>query len=348
MKNDTINRFSPLNLRNRVTLPNRIVVPPMASETSDVNGHTTDKTIEHYSRLSKAGAGLVLVEYSFIHLSGRSEANQLGINHDDQLSGLSLIAEKIHQSGALAGIQLTHAGGKTETCFSAGPLQSPSGVIVPVKDRTLERPDSMNLSDIKNWKDWFLKAADRAVKANFDLIELHAAHGYGLNQWLSPITNKRNDQYGGTILDNSRLLLEIVQEIRSKHADLLLSVRLPGQDFLKKGLTITDSILIAQKLQKAGVDIINISSGIGGWKRPEFRSGEGYLVDEAAIIQSHLSIPVIGVGGIKTGAYIDDLLKNKKVSLAAVGRAILKDPATWGKKQLGRYQNVTTSRDCQP
>lgn len=340
MKNYSINRLSPLKLKNKATLSNRIVVPPMASETSDENGYVTDKTIAHYSRLSEAGAGLIFVEYSFIHSSGRSEGNQLGINQDDQINGLGRISDQIHKSGALAGIQLTHSGGKTKSCFSGGVLHSPSGVIVPVKDRTLEKPNEMNFSDIQNWKEWFLKAADRAVKANFDLVELHAAHGYGLNQWLSPITNKRNDRYGGTLVNNSRLLLEIVQEIRSQHPNLLLSVRMPGQDFIEGGLAISDSILIAQMVQNAGVDIINISSGIGGWKRPRTRSGEGYLVEEAAIIQNQVSVPVIGVGGIKSGVVIDDLLRLKKVSLTAVGRAILKDPKAWGNTQLRSFQHA--------
>jgi NADPH2 dehydrogenase len=333
MKN-TINRFSPLSLRNKIVLLNRVVVPPMASETADSNGYATDETIAHYSRLGESGAGLIFVEYSFVHTSGRSEANQLGINHDDQINDLCLITKEIHKSGAIAGIQLTHSGGKTETCFTDGSLHSPSGVIVPVKDKNLEKPNEMSLSDIKNWKEWFLRAVDRAVRANFDIVELHAAHGYGLNQWLSPITNKRNDQYGGSIQKNLQLLLEIINEIRSLYPNLLLSVRMPGQDFIEGGLTIPDCIFIAQLLQEAGVDIINISSGIGGWRRPRTRLGEGYLVEEASMIQGQVSIPVIGVGGIETGVYIDHLLNNQKVSLTAVGRAILEDPSAWRKNQL--------------
>jgi NADPH2 dehydrogenase len=247
---------------------------------------------------------------------------------------------KFHTSKSLsdlidiAGIQITHSGGKTESHFTDGFLQSPSGVIVPVKEKNLEKPNEMSLSDIKNWKEWFLRAVARAVRANFDMVELHAAHSYGLNQWLSPITNRRNDQYGGSIQKNSLLLLEIVKEIRSLYPNLLLSVRMPGQDFIEEGLTISDCIFIAQLLEEADVDIINISSGIGGWKRPRTRLGEGYLVEEASIIQGQISIPVIGVGGIETGAYIDNLLNNQKVSLTAVGRAILKDPSAWSKNQL--------------
>lgn len=335
MKNKTLSRFSPLKLRNTKVIPNRVVVPPMASETADSLGNVTEKLISHYGRLAESQAGLVMVEYSYVHESGRSEENQLGISKTEQLVGLSKVSKSIHGSGSLAAIQLTHSGGKTESRYSGGVLQSPSGIVVPVKDQILEAPSEMTITDIENWKSWFLNAAKIAVKANFDLVELHAAHGYGLNQWLSPITNKRTDSYGGSIMNNARLLLEIVGEIRFNYPDLLISVRMPGQDFIDGGLTTHDSIFIAKKLQDAGVDILNISSGIGGWRRPRLRRGEGYLVEEASIVQANIQIPVIGVGGIETGEYIDDVISKNKIALAAVGRAILKDPKQWGITQLG-------------
>lgn len=320
-----MNRYSNLKIKNH-TISNRVVIPPMASETADEAGFVTEKTIEHYSRLKKAYVGLLMVEYSFVHVSGRSEANQLGINDDAQIPGLTKLAAAIKSSGAVAGIQITHSGGKSETQFTGGVLHSPSGVSVPVKDQVLETPDIMMDEDIRDWKRWFLEAAGRAVKAGFDLVELHAAHGYGLNQWLSPITNKTNYRLG--------FLLDIISTIRSKYPQLLLSVRIPGQDFIEGGLTTSDTIKIAKSLEAIGVDIINVSSGIGGWRRPRERNGEGYLVAEAAIIQKAVSIPVIGVGGIETKNYIDELISTNTVSLAAVGRAILKDPQQWREANL--------------
>lgn len=315
-----MNRYTNLKIKNH-TLSNRVVIPPMASETADESGFVTERTIEHYSNLKKAHVGLLMVEYSFVHTSGRSELNQLGINDDLQIPGLKKLAQAIKSSGAVAGIQITHAGGKSETQYTGGVLHSPSGVVVPVKDKILETPDVMMDEDITNWKKWFLEAAGRAVKAGFDLVELHAAHGYGLNQWLSPITNKTNYRLG--------FLLDIVSTIRSAYPQLLLSVRMPGQDFIEGGLTTSDSKKIAKSLEAVGVDIINVSSGIGGWRRPRERNGEGYLVEEAAFIQKHVSVPVIGVGGIESGEYIDKLIRENTISLAAVGRAILKDPGGW-------------------
>lgn len=327
------NRFSPLTLKH-LTLKNRVVVPPMASETADIHGYVTSKTIEHYANLASAGASVLMVEYTYIHQSGRSEENQLGISSNEHIPGLTQIADLIKEQGSIAGIQLTHAGGKTNTSLTDGSLKTASNIPVPVKDQQMEIPEAMNLNDIRDWKIWFVEAAQRAYQAGFDLIELHAAHGYGLNQWLSPLTNNRTDEYGGAIENNSRLLFEIVAEIKSQLPKVLISVRMPGQDFLPGGLTADDCVVIARKLEKLGVDIINVSSGIGGWRRPRQREGQGYLVDEAKYIQKGISAPVIGVGGIESGLYIDQQIQAEHISLAAVGRAILKDPRQWGLENL--------------
>lgn len=334
MKNLSINRHSFLNLKNGKTLKNRIVVPPMASQTADLKGLTTDKTLSHYDLLAQSGASLIIAEYSFVHEFGRSEPNQLGISGDYHIKGLTSLADIIHQRGAVSGIQLTHAGGKTEKEYSSGRMLSPSGVTVPIKDKILEAPEIMNLDEIHELIDHFVKAAGRASQAGFDLIEIHAAHGYGLNQWLSPLTNHRTDEFGGSIQKNLRILSEMILMIKIRYPDLLISVRIPGQDFFEGGLTQRDSSTIALMLESIGVDILNVSSGIGGWRRPRDRSGEGYLIEEAGVISSKVSVPVIGVGGIESGIYIDEVLNEGKVSLAAVGRAILKDPKSWREKQL--------------
>lgn len=329
-----LDRYSKLLLNNNKELRNRVVVPPMASETATIQGFVTETTLTHYNNLAESGAGLVMVEYSFVHESGRSEENQLGVNQDEQIEGLSKIANLIHQKGSLAGLQLTHAGGKTTRDLASGYLMTPSPVSVPVKDQQLEIGDPMGLSEIDIWKKSFLNAAVRGAKAGFDIIELHAAHGYGLNQWLSAITNLRTDQYGGNLLNRARLLFEIITEIKKALPKIIIAVRMPGQDFLEDGLSIDDTCVIAQELQRLGVAIIDVSSGIGGWRRPKERRGEGYLVAEAEQIQKAVSIPVIGVGGIENGSFIDDAVNTNKLSLAAVGRAILKSPQQWGQDHL--------------
>jgi NADPH2 dehydrogenase len=333
MKTNNLNRWSELSINNK-TLRNRVVIPPMASATADQQGFITPETINHYQRLMEARPGILLVEYTYVHPTGRSEVNQLGIQSDAHIEGLSKISQLIRKSGAMAGIQLTHAGGKTKRELTDGFLMGPSAIAVPVKGQDLAIPDSMNRDEIEMWKSAFIAASDRAVAAGFDLIEIHSAHGYGLNQWLSPITNQRVDKYGKNTNGRMLLLLEIVDAIRIKHPKLLISVRMPGQDFVEEGLTISDTIAIAQSLEKVGVDILHVSSGIGGWKRSSTRTGEGYLVDEAAQIQTAVRVPVIGVGGIQTGEYIDQGIFSGQFSLAAVGRAILEDPRGWKEYNL--------------
>lgn len=324
----------PLILTSRITLKNRIVVPPMASATATTDGFVAQKAKDHYARLGEAGAGLLMVEYTFVNGTGRSEENQLGICSEAHISGLTDIAQIIHDSGAVAGIQLTHGGGKSTAELAGGVLLGASAIAVPVKGDPLDIPVAMTLAEIVATKQAFIDGADRAVRAGFDLVEFHAAHGYGLNQFLSALTNCRGDIYGGSLENRSRLLLEIVSAVRARHPNLLLSVRIPGQDHLPGGLSTDDMIIVARALENAGVNIINVSSGLGGWRRPRDRNGEGYLVDDARVIQSEVDVPVIGVGGIQTAGYINKTIGDGSIVLAAVGRAILEDPAGFRKRVI--------------
>lgn len=329
-----LNRHTAYKFKNGASSQNRVVVPPMASQTADKDGFVTDITVEHYSRLAQAKAGLIFVEYTFVHRTGKGEANQLGAYTDEQISGLARISSAIHLSSALAGLQLVHAGGKTSTELTGTHLMAPSAIPVPVKGWQPEAPIAMTFDQIHDWVDWFVAAAGRAAAANFDLVELHAAHGYGLNQWLSPLTNQRQDSFGGSIEGRSRLLLQIVTKIKAVYPNLLLSVRLPAQDHMDGGLTVQEMAWVVSQLELVGTDIIDVSSGIGGWRRPDGKMGQGYLIADAAQLKAHISVPVIGVGGIETGSFIDHVLQTNKVDFAAVGRAILQNPGEWDLKNL--------------
>ena len=325
-------RFSDIEVANN-TLNNRIVVPPMASQTADENGIATQDTIEHYTRLASSGAGLVMVKYSFVHESGRSEPNQLGAHSDDCIQGMREIAKQIHAFGAKAGFQLTHCGGKAQLDVCPD-LMGPSGITVPAYDRTLPKPAAMSREDILMWQQTFIEAAIRVEQAGFDFVELHCAHGYGLNQVLSPITNQRSDEYGGSLQNRTKLVADIVREIK-KLTDLSVMVRVPGQDLYPEGLTQEDMVEVCRILIEAGVALIDVSSGIGGWNRPKDRRGEGYLVAEAQHLKSaDLNVPIIGVGGIETVDYIEQAIGNEWLDLAAVGRAILKDPVSFNNTVL--------------
>jgi NADPH2 dehydrogenase len=190
-------RFDKLDLGRGRRAANRVVVPPMASETAGADGVATAATVDRYARLASSGAGLVFVEYTFVDWSGRSEPNQLGLTSDGHAAALAPVLAAIKARGAVAGLQLTHCGGKTTRDLTGGVLQGPSDVAVPVKDRVTEPTTPMTPDEIRAWKAAFVAAAERGAALGFDVVELHAAHGYGLNQWLSPVTNRRSDEYGG-------------------------------------------------------------------------------------------------------------------------------------------------------
>jgi NADPH2 dehydrogenase len=184
------------------------------------------------------------------------------------------------------------------------------------------------------WRKQFIDAALRADKAGFDFVELHCAHGYGLNQVLSPVTNQRDDLYGGSLENRSRLVVEIIEAIKAK-SNIGMMVRIPGQDLYPEGLTQEDMVKVCKLFINAGLDLINVSSGIGGWNRPKDRRGEGFLVSESAFLkQADLGIPIIGVGGIESAEYLDQAVNNGWLDLAAVGRAILKDPLAFNQQIL--------------
>ena len=327
-------RFSSWQFRGSKTVKNRVVVPPMASQTATTEGFVTQETLQHYETLSEAGTGILMVEYTYVHRTGRSEENQLGIHSDEHLEGLTTLANLIRNSGALAGIQLSHGGSKSTKDLTGGTLWGPSEIAVPSKDNSFELPTQMSAIEIETWKHAFLSATERAISAGFELVEFHSAHGYGLNQWLSPLTNQRTDSYGGAPEGRAKLLCDIISSAREKFPNLILSARIPGQDFLEGGLSIDDSVKLVEMLKQAGLDLVNVSSGLGGWRRPRDRTGEGYLVSEAQEIQSQTTLPVIGVGGIKSGTYIDDLIGAGVVSFAAVGRKILEAPKVWAETEM--------------
>ena len=326
-------RFTPLTLSNGLTLKNRLVVPPMASQTADVNGLATPATISHYHHLSQSGAGLVMVEYSHVNLAGRSETNQLGAHDDACLPGLTAVASTLHTAGVKTGLQITHCGGKDIAAISSD-VMGPSGITVPAYDRVLPTPRAMTVDDINTWQQDFVAAAIRADKAGFDLVEIHCAHGYGINQWLSPLTNQRQDKYGGELENRARILIEIVTQIKQVAPKLAVMTRIPGQDGYPGGLTHADMAQVSQWLVAAGVEILNVSSGIGGWNRPKDKRGEGFLVEDAAPLTGTTTAAVIGVGGIESVDYIETILTTKQVDLVAVGRAILAGPSEFANKVM--------------
>jgi 2,4-dienoyl-CoA reductase-like NADH-dependent reductase (Old Yellow Enzyme family) len=307
---------------------NRIVMPPMNTDLATTDGEVTEKLIEHYTRRSKS-LGLMIVEQSCVSLEGKLSKRQLGIYDDRFALGLKKLSGSVHATGTLVVIQLNHGGTMASEEITRKKPVAPSNA---------GDARELTLSEIEALTQAFGMAAVRAVRAGFDGVEVHGAHGFLINQFYSPLTNRRQDNYGGPPKNRMRFPLEIVSKVKEKIGERLLLFRLGSDDLNPKGIRIQDSQEFAAKLQEAGVDIIDVSGGLVG-SRPEHLQGkQGYFIPQARRIKKAVSIPVIGVGGITEPEYANKLVKEGYVDLVAVGRELLRDP-DWATKAIKKLRN---------
>ena len=304
-----------------VTLRNRIVMPPMQSGRADFDGAVTNKLINFYVRRS-AALGLPIVEHAYVSPLGKIGPKQLGIYEDKLISGFEKLAAGIHSVGAPAVVQISHAGA-VATKKVIG--ETPVGPSQRDKTRMLEKSELYTIADE------YVAAAERAVKAGFDGVELHGAHGYLLNQFFTPLLNKRQDEFGGSLENRMRFPLVVVEKVRKCLGDLLLLYRVGSDDLAPMGTHIEDAIVFAKKLQEAGVDILDISGGMCGSEPKQLQHIKGYFVPQAVAVKASVNVPVIGVGGIKEAAFADELVRLGRVDLVAVGRALWHD-SEWAQK----------------
>ena len=306
---------------------NRIVLPPMATELASEEGKVTDALVKHY-KLRSRGTGIVIVEHTFISREGRLSKNQLGIYSDELVSGLKMLAKAIRNEGATAIIQINHAGAKASSEIIGRKPVGPSSVRVPGSE---EVPEELSGEEIEWIFEKFAKAANRAMEAGFDGIEIHGAHGFLLSEFLSPLTNMRTDEYGGSLENRMRLHLKVVDRVR-RDIDGLLFFRLGAADYMEGGLTLEEGVRVAIALEKHGVDVIDVSGGLCG-SRPSWAKGEEYFLNLSEAVRRKVNIPVIGVGGIRSPFFANKSIKEGKADLIAIGRAFLADP-DWALKAI--------------
>jgi 2,4-dienoyl-CoA reductase-like NADH-dependent reductase (Old Yellow Enzyme family) len=261
--------------------------------------------------------GLLIVEYSYVRLEGKLSERQLGIHDDDLILGLEDLVGRIHSIGTPIVIQITHAGQEASKAITG---LNPVG---PSPDETVRK---LEVDEIESLTEAFAMAADRAMRAGFDGVEVHGAHGFLLNQFLSPLTNLRHDDYGGSFENRTRFPLEVVKRVKEIVGGRLLLYRLGSDDLDPAGLQIEDSRKFAVQLEEAGVDIIDVSGGICGSRPAQLQEKQGYFIPQAEQIKKVINVPVIGVGGIKEAEYADSLIKEGRVDLVAVGRELMRDP----------------------
>ena len=331
--------LSPLTLRE-VMLRNRLVVSPMC-QYSAVHGKADDWHFAHLSRFALGGFGTVMVEATAISPEGRITYACLGLWDDAQIAPLARIAAFLKSQGAAAGIQLGHAGRKASTplwwrgAFNETEAEKPAvgfqhwQPVAPSALPHMDHPDyqtprALTLAEVQAIPATFAAAVARADRAGFDIVEIHGAHGYLINQFLSPIANHRTDAYGGSRVNRMRLLLEIIEATRAVWpAGKPLFLRLSVQDAVQGGWTVDDSLVLAAEARARGVDLIDCSSG--GFLGAQITPAPGYQVPLARAIRDG-GTPSMAVGLITTPQQAEAVLADGNADLIALGRTALEDP----------------------
>jgi 2,4-dienoyl-CoA reductase-like NADH-dependent reductase (Old Yellow Enzyme family) len=337
--------FEPIQIRS-LKIRNRVFIAPMCQYSCEnKNGVPGDWHSVHYPGFASGGAGLVMVEASAVSPIGRISPWDTGIWNEEQATAWSGITESIHNRGAAAGIQLAHAGRKASVYrewsgSGSVPIQDGGWQSVSCTDEAFTgytSPRKLETSEIFGIIDEFRLAAQRSVDADFDVVEIHAAHGYLVHQFLSPLTNQRTDQYGGSLENRARLLLESVSAIRGQLGeDYPIMVRFSATDYHPAGWAVEDTATVAAMCVEAGADFFDISSGglVTGVSIP---TGPGYQVDFAETIAKQSGVRVSAVGQITTGDQAEGILQQTDIEAVSIGRAALREQfwAASAANQLG-------------
>ncbi|KAB7708841.1 NADPH dehydrogenase NamA [Bacillus aerolatus] len=300
-----------------LTLKNRIVMSPMCMYSAEQDGKVTDWHLVHYPARAVGQVGLIIVEATAVTPEGRISENDLGIWSDDHTEGFKKLVPLVKAHGAKIGIQLAHAGRKSEV---SGEIVAPTALAF---DETMKKPKEMTKEDIDRTVKAFADGARRAKEAGFDLIELHGAHGYLINEFLSPLTNHREDEYGGSEENRLRFLTEVIEAVKNVW-DGPLFVRVSANDYHENGLTADDYSEIAKHLKEMGVDLIDVSSG--AVVPAKINVFPGYQVKLAETIKHGANIPVGTVGMITSAMQAEEILQNDRADLIFIGRELLRDP----------------------
>lgn len=327
------NLFSPLTIRG-LTIRNRIGVSPMC-QYSSVYGAASDWHLVHLGSRAVGGAGLVMVEATAVQAHGRISPQDMGIWDDKHIDQLVRIADFVNEHGAVSGIQLAHAGRKASTRrpWEGGkPILPGEGSWRPVAPSAVpfgegyQVPHALDESEIAGLIESFREATQRALAARFKLIEIHSAHGYLLHSFLSPLSNSRNDKYGGSLENRMRLLLQVVGAARKEMPDSMpLFVRISASDWAEGGWDLEQSVALAKKLAAGGVDLVDCSSG-GLVPHAKVEIGPGYQVPFSETIRKKAGIKTAAVGMITSPEQADQIISSGQADMVFLAREMLRDP----------------------
>jgi 2,4-dienoyl-CoA reductase-like NADH-dependent reductase (Old Yellow Enzyme family) len=340
-----------------VELRNRIVMPPMTTRLSDAEGHVTDATIAYYMARVRGGVGMITVEMASPTRAGRHRKRELGIYDDRFLPGLTRLVQDIHRGGAKASIQLGHGGGHTRVDICGETPLAPSAIPHPVFEVTNETivPKAMTLDDIRQTTDAFAAAAARAEQAGFDCVEIHAAHGYLISQFLTPFENRRTDAYGGSLENRARFGLDVLRAVKAA-VRIPVIFRISVDDYFPEGLPEADGIKVAVWAGEAGADALHVAAGhyrslpSAARMIPPMEYPDATFLDYAAQVKRQLSsasnraVPVIAVGRLGDPAAATDAVASGKADFVSLGRTLIADPE-WPSK-LARGEPIRRCLAC--
>ncbi len=315
-------------------LENRSIRSATWSGVADGKGRVTDLAISFYRSLAEGGVGLIVTGFQFVMPNGIAIAWQLGNYGEDMVEGLSRLAEAIHAAGGRVAAQIAHAGARANPKLfpEEGELWGPSALPDPLTGNT---PKEMTREDIRQAVLAYGAAALRAKKAGFDAVQIHAAHGYGINQFLSGASNRRSDAYGGDITGRYRFLAEVMESVRGAVGkDYPVFVKLSGNDHCEGGLTTGESLHVAHRLVQDGIDCIEVSAGsrasadgmIPSRTNIAREEDEGYLAELAGLFKEKVSVPVVAVGGIRSLPVISRILEGGLADYVALSRPLIREP----------------------
>lgn len=329
-------------------LKNRLVMAPMNDSLASADGSVTDRQVRYYEERAKGGIGLIITGNAYVEKEkGRISAAQFGIYHDSLIPKLSFLAETVHIYGIPIIMQLVHGGRQANPNIIEGTPVAPSPLPYPANGIT---PKELSIAEIEMIVEHFSRAAFRAKQAGFDGVEVHAAHGYLLSEFVSPATNKRTDKYGGSLEGRTRIVVEVIESIRSiTGGDFTVGVRINGTDGFEGGITIETSPKVAEILEDAGVDYIHVSAGMGHIPHLVQQSNhleQGCLIPYAEAVKRKVKIPVIAVGSITSPLMAENILKEGKADLIAMGRPPIADPELPIKAKRGNLYDIRTCIRC--
>lgn len=311
--------FSSYRVKN-LELKNRIVMAPMCMYSADDEGNPGTWHYLHYGNRAVGGTGLIILEATAVESCGRISAKDLGIWDDSHIEKLSDIVKECKKHGTKMGIQLAHAGRKCEV--NTEDIIAPSAIAFNEQYKT---PREMSLADIKRVIGSFKEAARRAKEAGFDIIEIHGAHGYLINEFLSPLTNKRTDEYGGSLQNRGRFLKEVIEAVREVWTkELPIILRISAEEYAKGGNNPNDLAEIINYVKEAGIDIVDVSSG--AIVDAKIETYPGYQVKFAETIKEITNLPVIAGGLITSPLMAEEIIQNGRADLIFLGRELLRNP----------------------